>query len=53
MSVGDRQGARRRFRVRQAMGHAPVPKGVSVGESIAREREKARRMMAASGTKKK
>jgi hypothetical protein len=48
MSVGDNKGSRRRFKVRQILGHAPRPKGRSVAEGIQREREKALRMAKAS-----
>lgn len=53
MSVGDIKGARRRFRIRQIKGHAPVPKGRSVSEIVAREREFAKRQAARASLGKK
>lgn len=53
MSVGDVKGSRRRFKIRQIQGHAPKPSGLSVAQSIARNREVALRMAKSSAGKKK
>jgi hypothetical protein len=53
MSVGDVRGARRRFRIRQINGWAPTPKGRSVSEIVAREREYAKRAAKVAAGKKK
>lgn len=46
MSIGDIKGARRRFKKRQQLGHAPKPNGLSIAQSIERNREVARRQLA-------
>lgn len=52
MSVGDIKGSRRRFKVRQLNGQAPVPKGASVATLIERNRKIALRMANAASKKK-
>lgn len=39
MSVGDVKGSRRRFKQREKLGHTPKRSGLSVSESIARNKE--------------
>jgi hypothetical protein len=53
MSVGDVKGFRRRMKVLAILGHAPKPSGLSVSESIAREREAAARAAKSAVKKKK
>ncbi len=43
MSVGDIKGYRRRFKILKQLGHAPTPKGRSVGEAVEAARRAAAR----------
>lgn len=51
MAVGDVKGARRRIRALQRKGHAPVKSGLSVSESISRQKEIAARARKAMKSK--
>lgn len=48
MSVGDMKGSRRRIKRLKSDGNFPKASGLSVSQSIDRNRETARRMAAAS-----
>lgn len=52
MSVGDIKGSRRRMKILRALGHFPPKRGLSVSESIDRNRRIAARMAKSAGAKK-
>lgn len=52
VSVADIKSYRRKLKARQRIGHAPKKSGLSVSESIAKNRELARRQAKAEKKKK-